>query len=419
MESAAITKTMGNNPPVLNGENIKSDFPTLSQEVNGKPLVYLDNAATSQKPQLVIDAINTYYSDQNSNVHRGIHQLSQKATDLYENVREKTRAFINAQSTNEIIYTKGTTEALNLLASILATQLSKGDEIILSGMEHHSNIVPWQMACEKTGATIKVIPVNDQGELIMEEYDKLLSTKTKIVSITHISNTLGTINPIEQIIKKAHDHNAWTIVDGAQAVPHQVVDVQKLNCDFYCFSAHKMFGPTGVGVLFGKRHILDQLPPYHGGGNMIHKVTFEKTTYHDLPHKLEAGTPNIAGGIGLGAAIDYIHHLGMDQINRYENELVEYAVTQLSDIDGLELIGNPKKRAGVISFLLSGIHPFDTGAILDQLGIAVRTGHHCTQPLMDRFGIQGTVRASFSFYNTRADVDALVNGIIKAKTLLS
>lgn len=419
METAFKTAQDRKKEVTFNSHTIKKDFPALNQEINRKPLVYLDNGATSQKPQIVIDSINNYYSKENSNVHRGIHQLSQKATDAYELVREKTREFINADSTNEILFTRGTTESLNLLANTIGTKLNAGDEIILSEMEHHSNIVPWQMLCERTGAKIKVIPVNDNGELIIEEYEKLLSSKTKIVSITHISNTLGTINPIKHIIDKAHDVGAWVIIDGAQAVPHMSVDVKDLDCDFYCFSAHKMFGPTGVGVLYGKKSLLDELPPYHGGGNMIHKVTFEKTTYHDLPHKFEAGTPNIAGGIGLGAAIDYINKTGIENIAKYEKELVEYALGKLKEIEGIVLIGKSKNRAGVISFLLSDIHPFDTGAILDQLGIAVRTGHHCTQPLMERYGIKGTVRASFAFYNTKEDVDTLVNGILKAKALLS
>ena len=403
----------------LDGNKIKSDFPVLSQEINGKALVYLDNAATSQKPQPVIDAINSYYSCQNSNVHRGIHQLSQKATDAYEAVREKARAFINASSTDEVLFTRGTTESLNLLAYTIATKLKPGDEIILSEMEHHSNIVPWQMLCERIGARIKVIPVDEKGDLELEQYEKLLNNNTKVVSVTHISNTLGTVNPIKKIIEKAQKHNAWTIIDGAQAVPHMAVDVQELGCDFYCFSAHKMFGPTGVGVLYGRKELLNELPPYHGGGNMIHKVTFTKTTYHDLPHKFEAGTPNIAGVIGLGAAIDYIEKTGIKNIGAYEKELLDYAIDRLQEIDQLTFIGTSINRAGVISFLLNSIHPFDTGAILDQLGIAVRTGHHCNQPLMEKFGIQGTVRASFAFYNTKDDADALINGLEKAKTLLS
>ena len=403
----------------LDPNKIRADFPILDQEVNGYPLVYLDNGASSQKPKAVIDTISKYYEHEHSNIHRGVHTLSGKATEKYELVRGKVRKLINAAHEHEIIFTRGTTESINLLASSLGrSAISEGDEIIVSELEHHSNIVPWQLLCEKSGAKLKVIPVDDNGNLELGAYDELLNDKTRIVSVAHVSNTLGTVLPLKEIVEKAHDQGALVVIDGAQAVPHMSVDVQDLNCDFYCFSSHKMFGPTGVGVLYGKEDLLNELPPYHGGGNMISRVTFEKTEYNELPHKFEAGTPNIAGGMGLGAAIDYIEALGYENIEAYESDLLSYALEKLKGIEGLRLIGEPEEQACVISFLLGEHHPSDVGAILDRQGIAVRTGHHCTQPLMDRYGIAGTVRASFSFYNTKEEVDILVAGIEKARSML-
>ena len=406
--------TVAQHKIVLDVEKVRKDFPILSRKVNGKPLVYFDNAATSQKPQSVIDATNKYYSYENANIHRGVHSLSQEATSAYEVVREKVRAFINADKAYEIIFTKGTTDSINLVAfSFGRTHIGEGDEVLISTMEHHSNIVPWQMLCEEKKATLKVIPINDTGELMMDEFRKLLSKKTKLVAVAHISNSLGTVNPVKEIIVAAHEKNIPVLIDGAQAIHHTKVDVKELDCDFYAFSAHKMYGPTGVGVLYGKEELLNSIPPYQGGGDMIKTVTFEKTTYNELPHKFEAGTPNIAGGIAFGAAIDYINSLGVENIAAYETELTEYALEQLNTVPGIQFIGKAKERASVISFLLEGIHPYDAGVILDKMGIAVRTGHHCTQPLMDRFGIPGTVRASFSFYNTKEEVDTLVKGLHK------
>lgn len=401
-------------------ENIRKDFPILSEKVNGQPLAYLDNAASSQKPLAVIEAIDNYYRTTNSNVHRGVHYLSQRATTAYEVTREKVRALINAKLEHEIIFTRGTTESINMVSSTLGKwQISEGDEIVISEMEHHSNIVPWQLLCEDTGAILKVILVNEKGELTEDAYQKVINEKTKIVAICHVSNTLGTINSIKSIIDYAHEFGALTVIDGAQALPHMSVDVRELNCDFYCFSAHKMFGPTGIGILYGKEALLNELPPYHGGGNMIENVTFAKTTYNKLPHKFEAGTPNIAGGIGLGAAIDYIMRIGYEEIGNYEDALAKYAREQLSDIDKLRFIGDAAEKSAVFSFVIDDIHPLDMGTILDQQGIAVRTGHHCTQPLMDKYGIPGTVRASFAFYNTKEEAVQLVNGIKKAVTMLS
>lgn len=399
---------------VLDVEKIRKDFPILSRKVNGKPLVYFDNGASSQKPQGVIDATNKYYSYENANIHRGVHTLSQEATSAYEIVREKVRAFINADKSHEIIFTKGTTDSINLVAfSFGRTHIGEGDEVLISAMEHHSNIVPWQMICEEKKAKLKVIPINDNGELLMDEFRKLLSKKTKIVAVTHISNSLGTVNPVKEIIAAAHEKGIPVLIDGAQAIHHTVVDVKELDCDFYAFSAHKMYGPTGVGVLYGKEELLNSIPPYQGGGDMIKTVTFEKTTYNELPHKFEAGTPNIAGGIAFGAAIDYINSLGIETISAYEHELTEYALEQLNTVPGIKFIGKAKERASVISFLLDNIHPYDAGVILDKMGIAVRTGHHCTQPLMDRYRIPGTVRASFAFYNTKEEVNTLVKGLHK------
>lgn len=386
--------------------------------VNGKPLVYFDNAATSQKPQLVIDAIVHYYSYLNANIHRGVHSLSQEATDAYENARIKLQKHFNAAHSHEIIFTSGTTHGINMVANGFSSLLNKGDELIVSAMEHHSNIVPWQMLCERTGATLKVIPMNENGELVISEYEKILSEKTKLVFVNHISNALGTINPIKDIIRKAHAFGAAVLIDGAQAAPHIKADVQALDVDFYVVSAHKMCGPTGVGILYGKEAWLKKLPPYQGGGEMIAEVSFEKTTYADLPHKFEAGTPNICGGIVFGTAIDYINKLGMENIASYENQLLEYATKRLLEINGLKIYGTATNKTSVISFNIDGIHPYDIGSILDKLGIAVRTGHHCAQPIMDFYKIPGTVRASFSFYNTKEEIDYLVEGIIQAKNML-
>ena len=400
-------------------EDIRKDFPILQRHVNGKPLIYFDNAATSQTPQQVIDAIVDYYSNYNANIHRGVHSLSQEATDKYEEARLKIQKHFNAKASHEIIMTAGTTHGINLVASGFTTILKKGDEIIVSALEHHSNIVPWQMLCERTGAILKVIPMNEDGELLMSNYDDLLSEKTKLVFVNHISNALGTINPIEEIIQKAHAFGAAVLVDGAQACPHVKPDVQALDVDFYVVSAHKMCGPTGVGILYGKEEWLNKLPPYQGGGEMIAEVSFEKTTYADLPHKFEAGTPNICGGIAFGAAIDYMNAIGFKEIDAYEHGLLEYATKQLLEIEGLRIYGTSKNKTSVISFNLEGIHPYDIGTLLDKMGIAVRTGHHCAQPIMDYFKIPGTVRASFAFYNTKLEIDAFVEGVKKAKLMLS
>ncbi|MGY0391458.1 aminotransferase class V-fold PLP-dependent enzyme [Bizionia sp. KMM 8389] len=403
---------------MFNVEKIRQDFPILKRQVNGKPLVYLDNAATSQTPQQVIDVIVDYYSNYNANIHRGVHTLSQEATDKYEAARHTIQQHFNAKHAHEIILTAGTTHGINLVANGFASLLKKGDEIIVSALEHHSNIVPWQMLCEKTGATLKVIPMNTAGELILETYEELLSENTKLVFVNHISNALGTINPIQEIITKAHKVQAAVLVDGAQACPHVKADMQALDVDFYVASAHKMCGPTGVGLLYGKEAWLKKLPPYQGGGEMIAEVTFEKTTYADLPHKFEAGTPNICGGIAFGAAIDYMNHIGFDTIANYEQELLEYATQELLKIEGLTIYGTAEQKTSVISFNLDGIHPYDIGTLLDKMGIAVRTGHHCAQPIMNFFNIPGTVRASFAFYNTKAEVDTLIVGVKKAKMML-
>ncbi|MEQ8219494.1 MAG: cysteine desulfurase [Arenibacter sp.] len=404
---------------VLDILSIRKDFPILNRKVNGYPLVYLDNAATSQTPQKVIDTIVDYYSRYNANIHRGVHTLSQEATDVYEQARQKIQRHFNAAKPHEIIFTSGTTHGINLVANGFAAFLKKGDEIIVSALEHHSNIVPWQMLCERTGAVLKVIPMGLNGKLIMEEYHKLLSQSTKLVFCNHVSNALGTINPIEEIIGAAHNVGAAVLIDGAQAAPHLKADVQKLDVDFYVVSAHKMCGPTGVGMLYGKEEWLNKLPPYQGGGEMIAEVTFEKTTYADLPHKFEAGTPNICGGIAFGAALDYMNAIGFDAIAQYEHELLEYATKELLAIDGLKIYGDLKEKTAVISFNIEGLHPYDIGSILDKLGVAVRTGHHCAQPIMDFYKIPGTVRASFSFYNTKEEVDILVASVKRAKTMLS
>jgi cysteine desulfurase/selenocysteine lyase len=394
-------------------------FPVLRQWVNGKPLVYLDNAATSQKPQVVIDAMMRYYEEENSNIHRGVHYLSERATAAYENVRKKVAAFLNAASTSEIIFVRGTTEGINLVAqSFSRCGIRAGDEVVISAMEHHSNIVPWQMVCEERGATLRVAPMTKRAELVLEEYRRILSARTKIVAVTHVSNALGTVNPVKEIIRTAHDRGIPVLVDGAQAVPHMTVDVQDLDADFYTFSAHKMLGPTGVGILYGRRSILESMPPYQGGGDMIRSVTFEKTTYADLPHKFEAGTPNIGGGIGLGAAIDYLKQLDMGAVSAYEHDLLTYATEQVGEIPGITIIGTAREKAGVLSFVMEGIHPHDIGTILDSEGIAIRTGHHCAQPVMAFFGVPATARASFAFYNTKEEVDALAKGLYHVKEVL-
>lgn len=404
---------------MLDIQKIRADFPILSQKVNGKPLVYFDNGATSQKPQMVIDAEVKYYQEINANIHRGVHTLSQLATDAYEVSRGKVQDHINAKFAHEVLFTSGTTHGINLVANGFTTILKPGDEVVVSSLEHHSNIVPWQMLCERTGAVLRVIPIDENGELIISAFDALLSEKTKIVTLNHISNALGVINPIKYIIEKAHAVGAAVLIDGAQAVPHLKPDVQDLDCDFYAFSGHKMCGPTGTGILYGKEEWLNKLPPYQGGGEMIKEVTFEKTTYADLPHKFEAGTPNIAGGIVLGTAIDYLNSIGFENIQQYEHELLEHANKRLSEISGIRIYGNTENKASVVSFNIDGIHPYDVGSIIDKLGIAVRTGHHCAQPIMNFFCIPGTIRASFSFYNTKEEIDLMVDAVKKAQTMLS
>ncbi len=400
-------------------EKIRTDFPILKRKVNGKPLVYFDNAATSQTPKVVIDSIIDYYSNYNANIHRGVHSLSQEATDAYEAAREKIRQHFNAKKAYEIIFTSGTTHAINIVASGFSEILKKDDEVIVSALEHHSNIVPWQMLCEKTGAQLKVIPMNEEGALELDKFEALLSKKTKLVFVNHISNALGTINPIEEIIEKAHAVGAAVLIDGAQACPHIKPDVQALDADFYVASAHKMCGPTGVGILYGKEAWLNKLPPYQGGGEMIEEVTFEKTTYAGLPHKFEAGTPNIAGGIAFGVALDYMNTVGFDTIAHYEKELLDFGTEKLLEIDGLKIYGTSSEKTSVISFNIEGIHPYDIGSIVDKLGIAVRTGHHCAQPIMDYYKISGTVRASFAFYNTKEEILKLVDAVKRAKKMLS
>jgi cysteine desulfurase / selenocysteine lyase len=399
---------------------IRADFPILKQQVNGKPLVYLDNAATSQKPHVVIDAMTRFYLEENSNIHRGVHTLSDKATQSYEDARVRIQKFINAADLREILFVRSTTEGINLIArSYGATHLEEGDEVIISAMEHHSNIVPWQMVCGERKARLRIIPMSDEGELDLEAYAKLFTGRTKFVSIVHISNALGTVNPIGEMIATAHAHGVPVLIDGAQAVQHLRVDVRALDCDFFAFSGHKMFGPTGIGVLYGKRKLLEEIPPYQGGGDMIKSVSFEKTTYNDLPHKFEAGTPNISGGVGLGAAVDYLNGIDFEGAMAHERDLLKYATSVLSGIKGLHIIGTAKRKAGVLSFVLDGIHPHDIGTILDDDGIAIRTGHHCAQPVMQRFGIPATARASFAFYNTVEEIDALVRGIHNVRKVLS
>jgi cysteine desulfurase/selenocysteine lyase len=401
-------------------EGIRKDFPILHTKVHGHPLVYLDNAATSQKPRTVIDAIVRYYEGENANIHRGVHYLSQIATEEFEKARETVRAFVNAAQASEIIFTRGTTEAINLVAQTYGrAHVGAGDEVLITAMEHHSNIVPWQMLCEEKGAKLRVAPINDAGELLLEEYEKLLGPRTKVVAVAHVSNALGTINPLKRMVAMAHKRGIPVVVDGAQAVPHLAVDVQDLDADFYAFSGHKMYGPTGIGVLYGKHALLDAMPPYQGGGDMISSVTFEKTTYNKLPHKFEAGTPDMAGVAGLKAAIEYMNGIGIAKIAAHEHELLEYATEVVGALPGVRLIGTAREKAGVLSFVLDEVHPHDIGTILDQQGIAVRTGHHCAPPVMERFRIPATVRASFAVYNTRGEVDALVRGLRKVREVFA
>ena len=396
--------------------NIREDFPILKRQVHGKPLVYLDNAATSQKPQVVIDTIQRYYAEENANIHRGAYYLSEKATQAYEDARVRVQQFLHAPSEREIIFTRSVTEAINLVVHSYGQRFLKaGDEIIISAMEHHSNIVPWQILCEEKGTVLRVVPIDDAGEFLLDEFEKLLNPRTKFVAVTHVSNALGTITPVRQIIDMAHHHHIPVLVDGAQAVPHFKVDVQELDCEFYGFSGHKLYGPTGIGMLYGKAELLEAMPPYQGGGDMIRSVTFEKTIYAPIPSKFEAGTPHIAGGIGLGAAIDYLDGIGVETINAYEQELLAYAMKVVGAIAGVHIFGTAKEKAGVISFSLEGVHPHDIATILDQEGIAIRTGHHCAQPVMERFGVPAMARASLAFYNTRQEIDALVAGIHKVK----
>jgi len=406
--------------PVFDVKNIRKDFPILSRRnLNEKPLIYFDNAATTQKPAIVIETIRNYYENINSNVHRGVHFLSEEATTKFEEAREKIRSFINADSVEEIIFVRGTTEAINLVAtSFCRGKIKENDEIIISFLEHHSNIVPWQLLCECTGAVLKVIPINSNGDLMFDEFEKLLNERTKFIALNHISNAIGTVNPIEEIIKTAHKRNIPVLIDGAQSIQHKKIDVKKLDCDFFAFSGHKVYGPTGIGILYGKKEILDAMPPYQGGGEMISSVSFEKTDYNVLPYKFEAGTPNIADAIGLASAVEYISKIGMDNIENYEKEIFEYATNKLSGIEGLKIIGTAKQKANIISFLLNDFHPYDVGAILDNEGIAVRTGMHCAEPLIKFFSKIGTVRVSFAFYNMREEVDKLVEAIYKAKKLL-
>ncbi len=399
-------------------KEIRKEFPTLNQEVYGKPLIYFDNGATSQKPKVVIDKIQQYYLKDNSNIHRGVHYLSQLATEQYEEARKTIQQYINAETNAQVLFTKGTTDSINLVAFSFGELLNEGDEIIISAMEHHSNIVPWQMLCERKKCVLKVIPINQQGELLIDAYKKLLSDKTKLVSVTHISNTLGTINPIKEIIRLAHSKGAKVLIDGAQSIQHLKIDVQDLDCDFFAFSGHKVFGPTGVGILYGKKELLDAMPPYQGGGDMIEKVSFELTTYNELPHKFEAGTPHIAGGIALGTAFEFLKTLDLDAISKYERELQEYAQEKIEAIEGARIIGKSQNKTSVVSFVIDSIHPFDIGTLLDKQGIAVRTGHHCTQPIMDFYNIPGTIRASFAFYNTFEEVDVFIKALNRSISML-
>jgi len=402
----------------MNIEKIRAEFPILKKEINGKKLIYFDNGATTQKPRLVLDAINDFYSNKNANIHRGVHYLSQLATNEYESTRKILQSYLNAKYSEEIIFTKGTTDAINLVASSFGETLNRGDEIIISAMEHHSNIVPWQLLCEKKNLLLRVVPIHHSGEMNMDAFENMISSKTKLIAITHVSNTLGTINPVEEIIEKAHFLGAKVLIDGAQSLQHFQIDVQSLDCDFFVFSGHKVFGPTGIGVLYGKKEILEEMPPYQGGGDMIAKVSFEKTTFNDLPFKFEAGTPNISGVIGLGKAIEFIESIDKNNLSLHEQDLLEYAQDKLLLIDGLQIIGKAANKSSVISFVIDGIHPFDIGTLLDQYGIAVRTGHHCTQPLMDFYSIPGTIRASFSIYNTRDEIDLFIEALKKGLSML-
>jgi cysteine desulfurase/selenocysteine lyase len=406
------------NDVIFSIEEIRAQFPILERSVNGKKLVYFDNGATSQKPQCVIDEINTYYSFENANIHRGVHYLSQEATTKYEQARETIQQYIHAKESCEVLYTKGTTDSINLVASSFGETLQEGDEILISYMEHHSNIVPWQMLCERKSLKLRVIPIHENGELNLESFESLLSEKTKLLSITHVSNTLGTINPVEYLIQRAHEVGAKVLIDGAQSIQHFPINVQELGCDFFAFSGHKVFGPTGVGVLYGKKEILDAIPPYQGGGDMISKVTFEKTTYNELPHKFEAGTPHISGGIALGKAFEFMNSLNIEEIINHEHALLNFAEERLNQISGLKIIGTAKRKASVVSFVVDGIHPFDVGTLLDKQGVAVRTGHHCTQPLMDFFQIPGTIRASFAMYNTFEEIDLFIHALERSIAML-
>ncbi len=414
---SALSSTV---PVGFDVEKIREDFPVLKQKVHGKPLVYLDSAATAQKPLAVMEALRKFYEVDCANIHRGVHELSQRSTAAYEQTRSKAKQFLNARSKNELIFVRGTTEGINLVAQTWGRKnIKAGDEIVVSALEHHSNIVPWQILCEEKGASLRVVPMNDRGELILEEYEKLLGPKTRLVAAAHVSNALGTINPVKQMIEMAHRAGALFLVDGAQAAPHLKVDVQALDADFYAFSGHKVCGPTGIGILYGKSKLLNAMPPYQGGGDMIRTVTFEKTTYNELPYKFEAGTPNIAGGIGLGAALDYLNRIGLERIAAYEHELLVHGTEALSSIHGLRIIGTAREKAAVLSFVIEGIHPHDIGTVLDRMGIAVRTGHHCAQPVMDRFQVPATTRASLAFYNTTAEIDALAAGLRKVKEIFS
>ncbi|MBZ5725812.1 MAG: cysteine desulfurase [Acidobacteriia bacterium] len=407
-------------PTGFDVETIREDFPVLKQSIHGKPLVYLDSAATAQKPHAVVDAIRRFHEVDCANIHRGVHELSQRSTAAYEETRAKAKKFLNARTKNELIFVRGTTEGINLVASSWGRgNVKPGDEIVISALEHHSNIVPWQMLCEEREAKLRIIPMNDRGELLLEEYEKLLGPRTRMVAVSHVSNALGTINPVARIVEMAHNAGALALIDGAQAAPHMKIDVQALDADFYTFSGHKVFGPTGIGILYGKSKLLNAMPPYQGGGDMIKTVTFEKTTYADLPYKFEAGTPNIAGGIGLGAALDYVNRIGLDKIAAYEHELLVYGTEALSEIPGLRIIGTAREKAAVLSFIIEGIHPHDIGTVLDRQGIAVRTGHHCAQPVMDWFHVPATTRASMAFYNTFAELDALAAGLQKVKEIFS
>ena len=406
--------------PPLDVASLRQDFPALHQTVHGKPLVYLDNAASAQTPHAVIDAVRRFYLEDRSNIHRGVHELSQRATNEYEDARVAIQRFLGAADTSEIIYTRGTTESINLVAhSFGRSRVGDGDEVVISGMEHHSNIVPWQILCEERGANLRVVPINDAGEFLFEEYEKLLSGRARLVAVNHVSNALGSVNPVKEIIEAAHARGIPVLIDGAQAVPHMKVDVRELDCEFYALSGHKLFGPTGIGILYGKRALLEEMPPYQGGGDMIKSVSFEKTVYNDLPYKFEAGTPNIADSIGLGAAVGYVNEVGLDRIEAYEKSLLDYATECIAAIDGIRLIGTAREKAGVLSFVVDGVHPHDVGTILDREGVAVRAGHHCAQPVMDRFGVAATTRASFAFYNTREEVDILAAAVGKVKEIFA